>query len=148
MPGGFRQTRPGQPAAEKYGTISAGLIREYGLHLEKTRKYLPAVVCLQAGRCSKPSFRPTRKRRAVPLPHESTLSRRWHRCSPPGRADDWPQGRQPNGSYLLNALIDAHKSIRHSLICNAVSLYYRAMRFNLELLKYSNKEVELFCKNL
>ena len=29
MLGGFRQTRLGQPAAEKYGTVSAGLIRQY-----------------------------------------------------------------------------------------------------------------------
>ena len=29
MPGGFRQTRLGQPAAEKYGTASAGLMRQY-----------------------------------------------------------------------------------------------------------------------
>ena len=65
-PGVSRQTRLGQPAAKKHGTASAGLVRQYGMRLEKARKYLPAVVCLQAGRCSKPSFRPTRKRRAVP----------------------------------------------------------------------------------
>ena len=50
---GFRQTRLGQPAAEKHGTASAGLMREYGVHMEKTRKYLPAVARLQAGRSSR-----------------------------------------------------------------------------------------------
>ena len=54
MPGGFRQTRPGQPAAKKYGTVSAGLMREYGTHLEKTSKYLPTVARLQAGLNAEP----------------------------------------------------------------------------------------------
>ena len=40
-----RQTRPRQPAAEKYGTVSAGLMLEYGMRLEKARKYLLAVAC-------------------------------------------------------------------------------------------------------
>ena len=48
-----RQTRLGQPAAEKYGTASAGLMRQYGTHLEKTRKSLPAVARLRAGYCSR-----------------------------------------------------------------------------------------------
>ena len=117
MLSGFHQTRLGQPAAEKHGTISAGLVQQCSTHLEKTRKSLPAVVRLQAGRSSRVGLRADSQTPGSPPPHESTLSRRWHRCSPPGRADDRPQGRQPNGSYLLNALIDAHKSIRHSLIC-------------------------------
>ena len=37
------ETRLGQLAAEKYGTVSAGLMRQYDTHLEKTRKSLPAV---------------------------------------------------------------------------------------------------------
>ena len=48
MLGGFRQTRLGQLAVEKYGTISADLVREYGTHLEKTRKSLLAVARLPA----------------------------------------------------------------------------------------------------
>ena len=43
-----RQTRPGQPAAKKYGTVSADLMREYGLRLEKTCKSLLVAVRLQA----------------------------------------------------------------------------------------------------
>ena len=43
---GFRQTRLGQLAAKKYGTVSAGLMRQYGTHLEKTRKFLFAVARL------------------------------------------------------------------------------------------------------
>ena len=50
------QTRLGQLAAEKYGTVSAGLMREYGMHLGKTRKYIPSVVRLQAGRGSRASL--------------------------------------------------------------------------------------------
>ena len=53
---GFRQTRLGRLVAKKYGTVSAGLMRQYGTHLEKTRKYLPAVARLQAGRGSKASL--------------------------------------------------------------------------------------------
>ena len=56
MVGVSRQTRLGQPAAEKYGTASVGLMREYGMRLEKTRKSLPAVARLQAGRGSKASL--------------------------------------------------------------------------------------------
>ena len=48
MLGGFRQTRLGQLAAKKHRTVSAGLVRQYGMRLEKARKYLPAVVCLPA----------------------------------------------------------------------------------------------------
>ena len=47
------ETRLGQLAAEKYGTVSAGLMRQYDTHLEKTRKSLPAVARLQAGRGSR-----------------------------------------------------------------------------------------------
>ena len=56
MVGGFHQTRPRQSAAEKYGTASAGPMRQYDTHLEKTRKCLPAVVRLQAGRSSRASL--------------------------------------------------------------------------------------------
>ena len=44
------QTRPGQQAAKKHGTVSAGLMRQYGTHPEKTRKLLLAVARLRAGR--------------------------------------------------------------------------------------------------
>ena len=47
------QTRPEQLTAEKHRTISADLMREYGMRLEKTRKYILAVVRLQAGRSSR-----------------------------------------------------------------------------------------------
>ena len=57
MAGVSRQTRLGQPTTKKYGTISAGLMREHSTHLEKTRKSLPAVVRLQAGRSSRASLR-------------------------------------------------------------------------------------------
>ena len=50
---GSRQARLGQPAAKKHGTASAGLMREYGMRLEKTRKSLPAVARLRAGRGSR-----------------------------------------------------------------------------------------------
>ena len=53
---GFRQTRLGQPTAEKHGTVSAGLMRQYDTHLEKTRKSLLAVARLQTGRCSRASL--------------------------------------------------------------------------------------------
>ena len=53
MLGGFRQTRLGQMAAEKYGTAGAGLMRQYGTHPEKTRKCPLAVARLQAGRSSR-----------------------------------------------------------------------------------------------
>ena len=53
MVGVSRQTRLGQQAAEKYGTASAGLVRQYGTHLEKTRKSLPAVAHPQASCGSK-----------------------------------------------------------------------------------------------
>ncbi len=52
-----RQTRLGQLAAKKYGTVSAGLMRKYDAHPEKARKYFPAVARLQAGRCSRASLR-------------------------------------------------------------------------------------------
>ena len=48
-----RQTRLGQLAAKKHGTASAGLMREYGTHPEKTHKSLLAVACFQAGRSSR-----------------------------------------------------------------------------------------------
>ena len=51
-----RQTRLEQLAAKKYGTVSAGLMRQYDAHLEKTRKSLPAVARLQAGRSSRASL--------------------------------------------------------------------------------------------
>ena len=57
MLGGFRQTRLGQLTAKKYGTVSAGLMRQYGTHLEKTRKSLLAVARLRAGRSSRASLR-------------------------------------------------------------------------------------------
>ena len=53
---GFRQTRLGQLATKKHGTASAGLMREYGMRLEKTRKSLLAVARLQAGRSSRASL--------------------------------------------------------------------------------------------
>ena len=53
MVGVSRQTRLGQLTAKKYGTVSAGLMRQYGTHLEKTRKSLLAVARLQAGRSSR-----------------------------------------------------------------------------------------------
>ena len=55
--GESRQTCLGQPAAKKHGTASAGLMREYGLRLEKARKSLPTVARLQAGRSSRASLR-------------------------------------------------------------------------------------------
>ena len=54
MLGGFRQTRLGQLAADKYGTVSAGLMREYDLHLEKAHKSLLAVARLRAGLNAEP----------------------------------------------------------------------------------------------
>ena len=56
MVGVSRQTRLGQLAAEKYETVSAGLMQEYGMCLEKTRKCLPTVARLQAGHSSRASL--------------------------------------------------------------------------------------------
>ena len=53
---GSRQTRLGQLAAKKYGTISADLMRQYGTHPEKTHKSLPAVARLRADRSSRASL--------------------------------------------------------------------------------------------
>ena len=60
---GLRQTRLGQLAAEKHRTISADLMREYDLHLEKTRKSLLAAARLQANSQTPNSFLPLRRRR-------------------------------------------------------------------------------------
>ena len=50
---GSRQTRLGQLAAEKHGTVSAGLAQGYGMRLEKTCKSFLAVARPQASRGSK-----------------------------------------------------------------------------------------------
>ena len=55
-------------AAEKHRTVSAGLMREHGMRLEKTRKSLPAVARLRAATVPELAFRPTRKRQAAPPP--------------------------------------------------------------------------------
>ena len=55
--GASRQTRLGQPAAKRHGTASAGLMREHGTHLKKTRKSLSAVARLRAGRSPRASLR-------------------------------------------------------------------------------------------
>ena len=56
MLGGSYQTRLGQLTVKKYRTISADLVREYGTHLEKTRKSLLAVARLQSGSSSRASL--------------------------------------------------------------------------------------------
>ena len=66
-----RQTRLGQPAAEKYGTVSADLMREYGLRLEKTCKSLLAAVRLQADSQTPSSPFPLRQRRRSVTPTAS-----------------------------------------------------------------------------
>ena len=67
MLGGFRQTRLGQLAAKKHGTASAGLMRQYGTYPEKTRKSLPAVARLQAGRSSSASLQADSQTPGSPL---------------------------------------------------------------------------------
>ena len=37
---------------------------------------------------------------------------------------------------------------KFSDMCNAVSQYYRTVRFNLELLRDVNRKTELFCRDL
>ena len=72
--GGFMQTRLEQLTAEKYGTASAGPMREYGLHLEKTRKSLLAAARLQAGRSSKASLQADLQTLGSPPPPASTAA--------------------------------------------------------------------------
>ena len=62
-----RQTRLGQPAAEKHRTVSAGLVRQYGTHPEKTRKSLLAVARLQAGHSSRASLQADSQTPGSPL---------------------------------------------------------------------------------
>ena len=68
-----RQTRLEQLTAKKYGTASAGLMRECGTHPEKTRKSPLAVARLQAGRSSKDSLQADSQTPSSPPP------RRWRR---------------------------------------------------------------------
>ena len=70
---GSRQARLGQLVAKKYGTVSAGLMRQYDTHPEKTRKSPSQLPVSRRAAAPWPAFRPTRKRRAVPPP------RRWRR---------------------------------------------------------------------
>ena len=76
MAGESRQTRPGQPAAEKCRTVSAGLMRQYGTHPEKTRKSPSQLPASRRAAVPRPAFRPTRKRRTALPPPASTAVRR------------------------------------------------------------------------
>ena len=78
---GSRQARLGQLVAKKYGTVSAGLMRQYDTHPEKTRKSPSQLPVSRRAAAPWPAFRPTRKRRAVP---PSMASRRQHRCQSSG----------------------------------------------------------------
>ena len=80
---GFRQTRLGQPAAEKYGTVSADLMRQYDTHLEKTRKCLPAAARLQASRGFRAGLQADSQTPGR-SPPPSMASRRQHRCQSSG----------------------------------------------------------------
>ncbi len=116
----YPETRLGQPAAKKHGAASAGLTRQCDTHLEKTRKYLPAVARLQAGR----SFR------ASLQANSQTLG------SPPPRV----------GGVAATATLSvvvACKLPVDSLPNSGIS----GVRFNLELLKFANEKIELFRKN-
>ena len=68
-----RQTRLGQPATEKYRTISADLTRQYDTHLEKTHKSLPAIARLRVGRGSRAGLQADLQTPGSPPP----LRRRW-----------------------------------------------------------------------
>ena len=64
---------PDRPALDswrqkKYGTASAGLVRQCGTHMEKTRKCLPAVASLQAGRSSRAGLQANPQTPGSPLP--------------------------------------------------------------------------------
>ena len=65
----------------------------------------------------------------------------------------------PKRSPHLNAVEECWNQGKRSLLifeyyrtfsdmCRAVSTYYRTARFNLELLKYANRKIELACTNL
>ena len=110
--GASRQTRPGQPAAKKHGTASAGLAREYGMRLEKTRKSLPAVARLQAGR----GFRA-----GLQAGHSRPPKGGWSRRERPTQARKGPdaatslcEGRSGSGSEKAEARNRAEAESHHA----------------------------------
>ena len=84
----FMQTRLEQLTVEKHKTVSADLTRQYGTHLEKTRKSLLAVARLPAGRSSRASLQANSQTPSSPPPYVdaddtgavAASSRRRRRC--------------------------------------------------------------------
>ena len=75
MPDGFRQTRPGQPTAKKYGTASADLMREYGLPWKRHANDSPQLPASRRAAVPGPAFRRA-ENAGQPLPPASSAARR------------------------------------------------------------------------
>ena len=70
----FPTDPPWTAGVGKNRTTSAGLMREYGVYPEKTRKYLPAVARLHAGRSSKAGLQADLQTPGSPPPPASTAT--------------------------------------------------------------------------
>ena len=87
-------------------------------------------------------------------PHRSRLVRKFLRANRSVRILYFPKG-SPHLSAVKEcwhqgkrALLVSEYYKTFTNMCNAISAYYRTVRFTLDILKFANRKAALFCTNL
>ena len=97
-----RQTRLGQPAAEKHGTASADLMREYGLPWKRLANPSPQLPASRRAAVPGPASKPTRKRRAAFLPVVADVDAASSSTQGPPVVEPWNLSRPGWGLICVN----------------------------------------------